>query len=142
MWVKNCVEMYVNAILASKFLKLHHIWVCKPKIFPLPAIVRLHICKLRAIALVNAKFLSILPPKKKKNAFSILQTHFYKTLTSVCLFYHLFYLNNYFPHFFILFISTCPKPAHKLTSLPSENSLSLSLSLSLNDRPRMYWPLW
>ena len=31
---------------------------------------------------------------KKKHTFSILHTHFYKTPTSVYLFYHLFYLNN------------------------------------------------
>ena len=33
-----------------------------------------------------------------------MHTHFYKTLTSVCVFYHLFYLKKYFPHFFLLFI--------------------------------------
>ena len=63
---------------------------------------------LRATALVRAKFLSIFQKKTKKPTFSILHTHFYKTFTSVCLFYHLFYLNNHFSHFlyiFFLFIS-------------------------------------
>ena len=32
--------------------------------------------------------------KKKKHTFSILHIHFYKILTSIYLFYHLFYLNN------------------------------------------------
>ena len=53
---------------------------------------------------MDVKILSILQKKKKKKLFSILHTHFYKTLTSVCLFYHLFYLKKYFPHFFLLFI--------------------------------------
>ena len=55
--------------------------------------------------------------KKKKPTFSILQIHFYKIPTSVCLSYHLFYLTNHFPHFFIIYL----KP-----------SLSLSLSLSIH----------
>ena len=40
---------------------------------------------------------------QEKPTFFILHTHFYKIPTSICLFYHLFYLNNYFSHFFILF---------------------------------------
>ena len=42
---------------------------------------------------MDVKFLSIL---QKNHTFSILHTHFYKTTTSVCLFYTLFYLNNTF----------------------------------------------
>ena len=57
---------------------------------------------LRATTSVNAKFLSIL---QKKPTFSILHTHFYKTPTAICLFYHLFYLNNHFPHFFYYYLS-------------------------------------
>ena len=41
----------------------------------------------------------------KKLFFSILHTHFYKTPTSVYLFYPLFYLNNHFSHFFIIILS-------------------------------------
>ena len=37
---------------------------------------------------------------QKKPTISILQTNFYKILTSVCLFYNIFYLNNHFPKFF------------------------------------------
>ena len=40
---------------------------------------------------MEVKFLSIL---QKKYTFSILHAHFYKTLRSIYLFYHLFYLNN------------------------------------------------
>ena len=36
----------------------------------------------------------------KKHIFSILHTHFYKTSTSVCLFYTFFYLNNIILTFF------------------------------------------
>ena len=36
----------------------------------------------------------------KKSTFSILYTHFYKTPTSVCLFYTFFYLNNIILTFF------------------------------------------
>ena len=59
--------------------------------------------------------LSIL--EKNKKTFSILHTYFYKTPTSVCLFYHLFYLNNRFPHFHY-YLSQLPFNA-------SENSLFL-----------------
>ena len=45
---------------------------------------------------------------KKKHTFSISHTHFYKTLTSVYLFYHLFYLNNNISLIFI--ISNEPLP--------------------------------
>ena len=51
---------------------------------------------------------------QKKPTFSILHTNFYKILTSVCLFYNLFYLNNHFPKFF---------------NYLSQLSLSLSLSI-------------
>ena len=66
----------------------------------------------RAIALMNVKFLSIL---QKVHIFSILHIH-YKTSTLVCLFYYLFYLNNHFPHFFYC--------SSQLPFNPSENSLS------------------
>ena len=39
---------------------------------------------------------------KKKHTFSILHTHFYKTLTSVYLLYTLFYINNIFLFYFPL----------------------------------------
>ena len=68
--------------------------------------------------------------KKKKPTFSILQIHFYKIPTSVCLSYHLFYLTNHFPHFFIIYL----KP-----------SLSLSLSLSLHSQLSQTlspFPIW
>ena len=58
---------------------------------------------------------------KKKILFSILHTYFYKTPTSVCLFYTLFYLNNMFPPFFNYFT-----PAHgppTLTHTPTTFSL-------------------
>ena len=45
------------AILASKSLKLLHIQVWKPKIFPLPAIVRLHICYCSQVVLLFSIFL-------------------------------------------------------------------------------------
>ena len=44
-----------------------------------------------ATAPICAKFLTIL---QEKHTFSILYIHYYKTLTLVYLFYHLFYLNN------------------------------------------------
>ena len=57
--------------------------------------------------------------------FSILHTHFYKKKpTSICLFYHLFYLNNYFSHFLLLF-PTSP------TTLPNFPKIYLTLSISL-----------
>ena len=68
----------------------------------------------RAIALMNVKFLSIL---QKIHTLSILHTQFYKTPTLVCLFYYLFYLNNHFSHFFYY--------SSQLPFNPSENSLSL-----------------
>ena len=40
-----------------------------------------------------------------KTYFSILHTHFYKTPTSIHLFYHLFYLNNHFLTFLIIILS-------------------------------------
>ena len=60
--------------------------------------------------------------KKKKPTFSILQIHFYKIPTSVCLSYHLFYLTNHFPHFFIIYL----KPSLSLSlHSPSETLLSI-----------------
>ena len=53
-------------------------------------------------------FLSIL---QKKHTFSIFHTYFYKTPTSICLFYTLFYLNNIFLTFFLLF-HTYPWPTN------------------------------
>ena len=55
--------------------------------------------------------------------FFILYIHFYKIPTSVHLFYHLFYLNNQFSQFFLLFLST--------NSFTYARSLSLSLSLPI-----------
>ena len=75
---------------------------------------------LRATASVCANFLSIL---QEKPTFSILHTNFYKTPTSVCLFYHIFYLNNHFLTFFII-----SHWSHHLTKL-SKISLTLSISL-------------
>ena len=59
--------------------------------------------RFRVSASVDANFPSIL---HKKLTFSILHTHFYKTLTSVCLFYTFFYLNNIFLTFFYYFTTT------------------------------------
>ena len=61
---------------------------------------------------------------KKNLLFSILHTHFYKTPTSVCLFYHLFYLNNHFPHFFLIFYLKLSLSTHKTLSIPTETLLS------------------
>ena len=55
----------------------------------------------------------------KKPTFCILHTHFYKTPISVCLFYHLFYLNNHFPHFFLIIY------LNPLSPFPVLNSLSI-----------------
>ena len=55
-------------------------------------------------------FLSIL---QKNPTSSILNTHFYKTPRSICLFYTLFYLNNIFLTFFI--ISQLPMAPPTLT---------------------------
>ena len=60
---------------------------------------------------------------KKKLTFSILHAHFYKTPTSVCLFYHLFYLNNHFPHFFLIFYLKLSLSTHKTLSIPTETLL-------------------
>ena len=81
---------------------------------------------IREIASVCAKFLSILP---KKNTFSILHTHFYKTLTLVYLFYHLFYLNNNISLIFYYIKQTTTHMA-----LPTSFFLFLTptLSFSLN----------
>ena len=59
--------------------------------------------RFRVSASVDANFPSIL---HKKLTFPILHTHFYKTLTSVCLFYTFFYLNNIFLTFFYYFTTT------------------------------------
>ena len=77
----------------------------------------------RATASISAKFLSIL--QKINLLFSILHINFYKTFTSVCLFYHLFYLNNHFPHFYYYFIS---------------NSLSLHSRDSLHSHLKLFSP--
>ena len=73
---------------------------------------------LRATISVRANFLYIL---QKKHTFFILHTHFYKTSTSICLFYFLFYLNNHFSHFFLLYFTgptTLPNsPKYLLHSL-------------------------
>ena len=87
--------------------------------------------------------LSIL--EKNKKTFSILHTHFYKTPTSVCLFYHLFYLNNnislifYYikqttthmapPTYFFLFLM--PTLSFSLNRLPLSCSLFPSSFFSL-----------
>ena len=71
---------------------------------------------LRATTSVCANFLSIL---QGKPTFSILYTCFYKTPTSICLFYYLFYLNNYFSHFYY-FISNTLSPLTRLSLFPSE----------------------
>ena len=63
---------------------------------------------------------------KKNLLFSILHTHFYKTPTSVCPFYYLFYLNNHFPHFFYYFISNSLSPLTRLSPFPLK-LLSLKL---------------
>ena len=72
-------------------------------------------------------FLYIL--KKKKHIFSILHTYFYKTLTSVCLLYILFYLNNIFLIFLLLF-HTYPWPTNFNTH--AEHFLFLFLILLLS----------
>ena len=74
----------------------------------------------RVTASVRANFRSIL---QEKPIFSFLHTNFYKTPTSVCLFYHLFYLKNHFPHFFYYFISNSLSPLTWL-SIPTETLLS------------------
>ena len=61
---------------------------------------------------------------QKKPTVSILHTYFYKTPTSVCLFYHLFYLNNHFSYFFFIISHR----SHHLTKL-SKISQTLSISL-------------
>ena len=53
---------------------------------------------------------------KKNLLFPILHTHFYKTPTSVCLLYHLFYLNNHFPHFFIIYLNSLSLSPFTVTS--------------------------
>ena len=66
----------------------------------------------------------------KKHIFSILHTHFYKTSTSVCLFYTFFYLNNIILTFFYyLQLLTPPTLTHTLAHIWS---LSLSFSFSLS----------
>ena len=66
----------------------------------------------------------------KKHIFSILHTYFYKTPTSVCLFYTFFYLNNIILTFFYyLQLLTPPTLTHTLAHIWS---LSLSFSFSLS----------
>ena len=65
---------------------------------------------------------------KKNLLFSILHIHFYKILTSVCLFYHLFYLNNNFPHFYSYFISNSLSPLMRLSPFPYETLLSIMVT--------------
>ena len=72
---------------------------------------------LRATTSIYAKFLSIL---QKKNLLFLFYTPIFTTHTSVCPFYYLFYLNNNFPHFLLLFISN---------SLSLYSQLSQSLSI-------------
>ena len=74
----------------------------------------------RVTASVRANFRSIL---QEKPIFSFLHTNFYKTPISVCLFYHLFYLKNHFPHFFYYFILNSLSPLTRL-SIPTETLLS------------------
>ena len=74
---------------------------------------------LRATASISANFLSIL---QEKPTFSILHNHFYKTPTPVCLFYHLFYLNNHFSHFYY-FISNTLSPLTRLSLFPFETPI-------------------
>ena len=62
--------------------------------------------KLRATASVNAKFLSIL--HTKKTTLSILHTHFYKTPTSIYLFYNLFNKIFILLQFFYYFLTHYP----------------------------------
>ena len=74
---------------------------------------------------------------QEKPTFSILHIYFYKTHTSVCLFYHLFYLNNHF-FFFLLFLTgpttlpNSPKyPWHSLSLYFPPSSCFLFLLLFL-----------
>ena len=64
---------------------------------------------------------------KKNMFFSILHTHFYKTPTSVCLFYTLFYLNNILLTFFYYFTAT-HGPTNFNTHANSNNISYLYLS--------------
>ena len=72
-----------------------------------------HIYFLKATASVVQSFLFILHGKL---TLFILHIHFYKTLTSVSLFYHLFYLNNYFSHF-IYYFPPVPPPYQTLQNI-------------------------
>ena len=86
----------------------------------------LHLCTilhpLRATTSICANFLSIL---QENPTFSILYTYFYKTLISVYLFYHLFYLNNHFlTFFFILFYPKLSLSTHETLSIPTKTLLS------------------
>ena len=74
---------------------------------------------------------------KRKSIFSILHTHIYKTLTSVYLFYHLFYLNNHFPHFFLLlFISNSFSPLTVISNSLSIPHLKLFSPFTVTHRSR------
>ena len=84
------------------------------------------------ITSVDAKFLFIL---EKKNIFSILYTHFYKTSISIYLFYYLFYLNNHFSHFSIIIIIIIITIIYLKSLLKPIRKLSLSLSPSLKTPP-------
>ena len=59
----------------------------------------------------------------KNLLFFILHTHFYKTPTSVDLFYHMFYLNNHFLTFLLIILS---------------QTLSLHFQASLSPLTRLY----
>ena len=58
----------------------------------------------------------------KKHIFSILHTYFYKTPTSIYLFYNLFYLNNHFLTFFYYFISNSLYSHMKIQSKHGEKN--------------------
>ena len=76
--------------------------------------------RLRATASIRANFLSIL---QENHTFSILHTNFYKTPTSVCLFYTIFYLNNTFSSLFFI--------SHRFHHLTKLSKISLTFSISL-----------
>ena len=78
--IEGCKNPLV-AILASKPLKLHYIQVCKPKIFPLPATVRLHICNLLFIGCIIINFF-LLSPIVSPLTFLILSLIFFPFLVS------------------------------------------------------------
>ena len=86
-------------------------------------------CVYKSIYINGCKFFFYFA--QKKPIFSILHTHFYKTPTSVYLFYTFFYLNNIILTFLLLFTTTLTPPTltHTLAHIWS---LSLSFSFSLS----------